>query len=314
MARNKINGKSYIGQTTKGLNKRKSQHLYCAHNGYDELLFYRAIRKYGEDNFSWEILEYCYSPNELEEMEYHYIKQYNSIKNGYNLYFNVQNQSGENNPNYGNKMSQKSKERISIAAKERFKDKKNHPFYGKSLSAETKKKLSLYNLNRPPITEETRQKMSQSQKNRAPYTIDPSKIRRGKNHPCYGKPLPQARKDKLSLAFAGENNPFYGKKHSEDTKILMKKNHWDCSGSNNIMYGRVGSKSPNAKKYVVVDPDGSEFIVHGLHNFCKIYNKNNLKSYSMVNCAKGKQKTHKGHACRYYIDVIDFNLPVWEGC
>ncbi len=313
MAHNNINGKIYIGQTVKGLKRRKLQHLSRARNGHDELVLYRSIRKYGEDSFSWKILEICYSSCELEEMEYHYIKQYDSIKNGYNLYFNVQNQAGKNNPNYGNKMSLESRNSISKLAKERLKDKRNHPFYKKAHSEETKQKLRLINLNRPLITEETREKMSLAQRNKAPYTINSKKIRRGKDHHSYGKPLSESRKEKMSSAFSGKDNPFYGKRHSEKTKELMRNNHYDCSGVNNSMYGKVGSKSPNAKKYVVINPEGREFIVHGLHNFCKLYKKANLHSYSMVNCAKGKQYTHKGHTCRYYKEDDDFNLLVWGG-
>ncbi len=36
----------------------------------------------------------------------------------------------------------------------------------------------------------------------------------------------------------GKDNPFYGKKHSMETKQKMSKNHADYSGKNNFMYGK----------------------------------------------------------------------------
>ena len=47
---NNINKKVYIGQTVKSLDKRKKTHLYKSTNASDNYL-YRAIRKYGENNF-----------------------------------------------------------------------------------------------------------------------------------------------------------------------------------------------------------------------------------------------------------------------
>ena len=43
-----------------------------------------AIRKYGKNNFSVEVLEEC-QENLLDERERYYIKYYNSYNEGYNL-------------------------------------------------------------------------------------------------------------------------------------------------------------------------------------------------------------------------------------
>lgn len=40
----------------------------------------------------------------------------------------------------------------------------------------------------------------------------------------------------------GENNPFYGKKHTEETRRKMSENHYDCSGENNTFYGKKHTK------------------------------------------------------------------------
>lgn len=83
---NKINGKVYIGQS-KVLEKRQNKHLSSAFNPnsneYNSLL-HRGFRKYGYENFDYEILENCLV-SELDEKEIYWIEQYNSYKNGYNL-------------------------------------------------------------------------------------------------------------------------------------------------------------------------------------------------------------------------------------
>jgi len=116
---NLITNKSYIGQTIGYLSRRKKQHIYKSKN--PKCYFHRAINKYGKDNFKWEILEKCDHTYQLYELEYHYIKQYNTkVPNGYNLTDGYDNSTyglkltkeqklylskrvrGKNNPNYGN--------------------------------------------------------------------------------------------------------------------------------------------------------------------------------------------------------------------
>ncbi len=83
-ATNQENGKVYIGQTTQSLHARKTSHIYNSNNGCNYLL-HRAIRKYGAENFKWEIIEVCKNINELNEREQYYILYYDSINVGYNL-------------------------------------------------------------------------------------------------------------------------------------------------------------------------------------------------------------------------------------
>jgi len=49
----------------------------------EDTKFYRAIRKYGENNFYIELLETTTIDN-LNEREKYWISYYNSYKNGYN--------------------------------------------------------------------------------------------------------------------------------------------------------------------------------------------------------------------------------------
>lgn len=77
-----INGKVYIGQTINSLAKRKSQHIYNAIDK-DNNKFHNAIRKYGEENFNWEIIEEI-DNDLLDDREIYWIQYYNSYKSGYN--------------------------------------------------------------------------------------------------------------------------------------------------------------------------------------------------------------------------------------
>ena len=83
-ATNKVNNKVYIGQTKHSLETRKNRHLQLAKKGV-KTHFYEAIRKYGEDNFEWEIICSAKDKKTLNELETYYITKYNSIKNGYNM-------------------------------------------------------------------------------------------------------------------------------------------------------------------------------------------------------------------------------------
>lgn len=117
---NLVNGKFYIGKDA----KNKIDYL-----GSGIILKY-AIEKYGEKNFTKEILQECKTQGELNDAEIYWIKFYNSTdkKIGYNIalggaggdtYSNNPNIdtikikfTGENNPFYGKTHTQESKDKI----------------------------------------------------------------------------------------------------------------------------------------------------------------------------------------------------------
>ncbi len=43
----------------------------------------------------------------------------------------------------------------------------------------------------------------------------------------------------------GGDAPMMGVNHSDETKKLMSENHWDTSGKNHPMYGKIGENNPN---------------------------------------------------------------------
>lgn len=93
--KNRVNGKIYIGQSI-DIYDRWTRHKNASFykNGKDyNILLYRAIRKYGWDNFEKTILEIC-TQEDLDDKERYYIekfKSYDTNKIGYNLRYGGQN-------------------------------------------------------------------------------------------------------------------------------------------------------------------------------------------------------------------------------
>ena len=79
---NLINGKVYIGQII-NIERRFHQHKY---DDSQNSVIHRTIKKYGIENFSFEVIEEC-NYKDLDEREIFWIKYYNSSNknNGYNL-------------------------------------------------------------------------------------------------------------------------------------------------------------------------------------------------------------------------------------
>lgn len=82
--KNNINGKCYVGKTLKSPAERFSEHLRDARKPTEENRpLYRAIKKYGEDNFSLHVLEEC-ADKFASEREMWYIEQLETYAHGYN--------------------------------------------------------------------------------------------------------------------------------------------------------------------------------------------------------------------------------------
>ena len=79
---NNINQKIYIGKTIRSINERFREHKRDSFKEECENRpLYRAMRKYGIQNFSVELIEETDNP---EERERYWIEYYGSFKNGYN--------------------------------------------------------------------------------------------------------------------------------------------------------------------------------------------------------------------------------------
>ena len=151
----KDNDMVYIGITSQQPERRWSNGLGYTYNSY----FYRAIKKYGWENFIHEILFSELTLDKANQKEIELISFYDSTNRskGYNFQTGgsdkyhysddvidklKESHSGENNGMYGKKHSDKSKSLMSDAKKEYLKN-HTHPMQGKHISDETKLKISI---------------------------------------------------------------------------------------------------------------------------------------------------------------------------
>lgn len=139
---NIVNGKMYIG---KRVSKVFLENKYL---GSGKILK-QAINKYGRDNFTVEILEECFSSNELNEREIYWIEYYNAVND--DNYYNLS-EGGHGGFDFINK------NRLSPACLSREQHPMfnklgiDNPRYGKRHSGETKLKLSKLQTGKRSIT------------------------------------------------------------------------------------------------------------------------------------------------------------------
>lgn len=173
------NNKKYIGITKQNVKRRwRSQG-----QGYRKSIFlYKAIQKYGWDNFEHLILYEHLSKEEAEQKEIELISKYKS-----------------NNPKYGYNIENGGK---TIG----------------TVSESTKEKLRKINLGRK-ISEETREKLCEAQqkirKREKEQGIERKRLI-GKDNGFYGKHHTNETKQKIREKNSGINSAWWGRKHTKE--------------------------------------------------------------------------------------------------
>lgn len=109
LATNLINGKLYVGQSIQPLKKRINQHFKEAKCEKDNMPFHHAIRKYGNENFKWETIEFIDNIDKLDERETFWILHYksNDSKIGYNISLPLESPKRRYNLKFTNKIKNK---------------------------------------------------------------------------------------------------------------------------------------------------------------------------------------------------------------
>ena len=148
---NLIDGKKYIGSSN-NLYKRKMHHFWSLRsNKHDNSYLQRAFNKHGEANFSFEVIEFVNTEEELLPREQYYIELYQVCdrNKGYNLIVDaVRGTHSEENKrkiglaHKGKKMSEETKRKLSESKRGKYGGEK-HPMYGKHHSLESRRKMSL---------------------------------------------------------------------------------------------------------------------------------------------------------------------------
>lgn len=219
---NVINNKIYIGSTC-SFKDRKSKHK----NRKNNTMISRAIFKYGWENFTFEILEYCEKDKLIEREKYYFdlLKPFKE-NNGYNILRN--------------------------------------PIKNGWINASH--------------SEESKKKMSESKKGIIPWNK--------------GKKGVQICSDETRQLYSdqrrGENNSFYGKTHSEETKKKISRRN---KGSDH---------SYEYKSVVQIDKNTFEVIKiwDSISDVYKFFNVINFSNISKV--CNGKQKTAFGFIWKYH--------------
>ncbi len=224
---NTINGKCYIGSSVNIKARWRSHRTAMRAKTSECVKLQRAWNKYGEQSFSFNIVEIISgNKEELYKREQYYIDFYDSVRRGYNILFSAGSCAGC-------KLSDKTKSKMSEAHKI------------ENLSDETRFRMSESH-KRENLNEETRRKLSESAKKRWGNLSAREKqrlartgrtateeARKNMSNAQTGKTLSDETKDKIALARIG-------KKHSKESIDKM-------SGENNHNYGKTHTPEARAK-------------------------------------------------------------------
>lgn len=137
---NKHNNKCYVGITKRTIQERFGEHCENASMGAKYKLT-NAIRKYGKDSFSIEIIEECETKEIAVLRETHWINTLNTYKEGYNMTLGGDGVSGANGWVAWNKGKPAWNRGLKMT---------NAPWnLGKTMSPETKAKVSAARKGKP---------------------------------------------------------------------------------------------------------------------------------------------------------------------
>jgi len=257
---NTENEKRYIGSTSQW-KRRKYEHKHLLENGdHGNRHLQNAWNKYGADAFEFSV---------IEETEEQFTEEQNYLDEAEwsNLY-NISKQAGG-----GDIFSTLSEE-----DKKRFREKSKHVgeengMYGESHTQKAQKKMK--------------------EKAEGRYTLEWFVDRYGKEE---GKKKYENRRERLSENRSGEDNPFHGKTHDEDTKEKISKKmkevaedeEWRNKVSENRKGKATGEDNP---KYKHVPKDKLKRLVKESDlNFGEIADQFDVSTY----CLRQKMKDYFG--------------------
>ena len=237
---NNINEKKYIGITCQEPNQRFRNGKGYKTNQH----FFSAIKKYGWDNFSHEILFENLTKDEAMKKEIYLISKYNTRDPsfGYNITPGGEVCRGEDSPWYGRHHTEETKRKMSekrrgVPKAEEWKKKVSESHKGRIFSAETRKKMS---------------------QNHADFS--------GEKNPCFGKKLSKEHIEKMvkasktdeSIAKMKQNKKWYSGKENPNAKRVM------CIETG-IIYDTVN----DASKEIGCSPTNISAVCHGYRKHAK---------------------------------------------
>ena len=195
---NTVNNKSYIGISIHEPEKDRIQkHL----SGHGNRIIANAVKKYGRDAFTYEVLEENVFDEFLPELEVAYIANYNTVApNGYNL-----TSGGE----VAKTLSAETRRKIGEAGKGR-----NHSIEARRKMSKARKGKTLSAEHRSKISEALKGKTRSEE-----HCRKLSEARKGEKHYFYGKTHSAETRRKIGEAQKGKK----GKPHSAEARRKMSK-------------------------------------------------------------------------------------------
>lgn len=234
---NKLNGMPYVGKTTRPLEVRFKEHTKA------DSYIGNAIRKYGEENFLCEVIEECETPEQLNEREIFWIAFFKCKQpNGYNQ---TDGGDGGNTNFLGHHHTEETK--AILRAKNLGKHcGEDHYLFGKHIPAKSCVKMADAKRAETPyqnllkaiveyplsygklarLMELSQGALSMKMRDLLRFSEDDV----AKLVEIFGLPAEYLfeRDDGQPLVLAsraGENNPFFGKHHTDETRMESAKNN-----------------------------------------------------------------------------------------
>jgi group I intron endonuclease len=254
---NLINGKFYVGSTTNQKVRFRQHRKLLRGNRHHCKHLQAAWNKYGEDKFSFAVVEEIPSSEALWEAEDRWLNLhvgtdgcYNSGRAAVAPWRGVY---GAAHPNFGKAITPEQKTAISHTLKAFYaEDYANHPRVGVPHTAETKAKISAAKLANPTKpwlgqerSDETKQKIGDTQRGKAKAS---------------GRTVSEAGRDKIKANIAAGRSHMHwvGKTHTEEAKAKMSKRIIEVT--NNIEFSSLsaalqhyGLKMPTLRRALLTE-------------------------------------------------------------
>ena len=254
---NLINGKFYVGSTTNQKVRFRQHRKLLRGNRHHCKHLQAAWNKYGEDKFSFAVVEEVPETRSLQEIEETYLMQHVGNVYCYNTGYSAdapwRNAPAHTTPNFGKVMADGQKVKISNTLKAFYaEDYANHPRVGVPHTAETKAKISAAKLANPTKpwlgqerSDETKQKIGDTQRGKAKAS---------------GRTVSEAGRDKIKANIAAGRSHMHwvGKTHTEEAKAKMSKRIIEVT--NNIEFSSLsaalqhyGLKMPTLRRALLTE-------------------------------------------------------------